>query len=188
MIPIKGEIVNTFSKISITNFSNRKQLLDNLNGLIIEYESTDNFGYLECPHCHSDKLIKYGTYERNIGIYDEFHKIKIKRVLCKECGRTHAIIPSFVIPFYQSERSFLINAINEIVVNNNKVVQTSIEIDISRQKLNSWIKRFKSHLTRLKVSLSYCLNDIIESLLNDVKSVIKYEEMNGIRFMEKVPT
>ena len=44
----------------------------------------------------SDNLIFYGTYERNIGIYGEYYKIRIKRVQCKYCERTHALLPTIL--------------------------------------------------------------------------------------------
>lgn len=188
MITLKTKIINIFSEKSSINFLNLDDLMSQLTDLIEEYESTDNFGYIECPNCHSDKLIRYGTYERNLGIKGEYQKINIKRVMCKECGHTHALIPSFILPFYQSERSFIVYAVSKVVVDKECVVEASKELEISRQELYSLVKRFKSHITRLKTTFKCSLEEIVIVILNEMENVFKYQVINGYRFMEKVPT
>lgn len=187
MITLKTKIINIFNVKSLINLDLKELIVDLLN-LIHDYERTDNFGYLECPNCHSDKLIKYGTYERNIGIQGEFEKINIKRVMCKECGRTHALIPSFILPFYQNERSFVIFAISKIVIDKKGIGEVVRELLISRQELGSLVKRFKSHVTRLTTTFRCCVEEIITSNLNEIENVFKYQVINGYRFMEKIPT
>jgi len=187
MITLKTKIINIFNVKSLINLD-LKELIGDLSNLIHDYERTDNFGYIECPNCHSDKLIKYGTYERNIGIQGEFEKINIKRVMCKECEKTHALIPSFILPFYQNERSFVIFSVTKIVIDKKGVVEAARELLISRQELNGLVKRFKSHVTRLKTTFRCGLEEIVSSVLNEVENVFKYQVINGYRFMEKIPT
>ena len=187
MITLKTKIINMFGEKKSKNLK-IEELKSQLSSLIEEYEATDNFEYIECPNCHSDKLIRYGTYERNLGIQGEYQKIKIKRVKCKECGKTHALIPSFILPFYQSERSFIVYAVSKVVVDEEGVVETSKKLEISRQELSSLVKRFKSHITRLKTTFKCSLEEIVKLTLNETEKVIKYEIINGCRFMEKVPT
>ena len=188
MKTLKTKKINIFNVKSAKIFLDLKDLMRELSSLIHDYEVTDNYGYIECPVCKSDKLIRYGTYERNIGIQGEYQKIKIKRVMCKECGHTHALIPSFILPFYQNERSFIIHAVTRIVIDNKSVVEVSKELEISRQEINSLVKRFKSHITRLKTTFKCGLEEILKTTLNEVKNIVKYEMINGCRFMEKVPT
>lgn len=188
MITLKNKIINIFNAKSTKFFLDLKYLTRELSNLIHDYEVTDNYGYIECPVCQSDKLIKYGKYERNIGIQGEYQKINIKRVMCKECGHTHALIPSFILPFYQNERSFIIHAVTRIVIDNKSVVEVSKELEISRQEINSLVKRFKSHITRLITTFKCGLEEILKTNLNEVENIVKYEIINGYRFMEKVPT
>lgn len=188
MITLKTKTINIFNVKSSINLLDLKELIGDLSNLIHDYEITDNFGYIECPNCHSDKLIKYGTYERNIGIQGEFEKINIKRVMCKECGKTHALIPSFILPFYQNERSFIIFAVSKIVIDKKGVVEAAKELEMSRQELNSLVKRFKSHVTRLTTTFRRGIEEILTSVLNEVENVFKYQKVNGYRFMEKIPT
>ena len=188
MITLKTKIINIYGEKSLRIFLDLRELIVDLLNLIHDYERTDNFGYIECPNCHSDKLIKYGTYERNIGIQGEFEKINIKRVMCKECEKTHALIPSFILPFYQNERSFVIFSVTKIVIDKKGVVEAARELLISRQELNGLVKRFKSHVTRLKTTFRCGLEEIVSSVLNEVENVFKYQVINGYRFMEKIPT
>ncbi|MBR6071242.1 MAG: hypothetical protein IKP77_00235 [Acholeplasmatales bacterium] len=50
---------------------------------------------LKCSCGCKGSLIKYGKYKRIIDDY----VIYIQRVYCKNCGITHALMPSFVIPY-----------------------------------------------------------------------------------------
>lgn len=111
---------------------------------ISEYEESLNYGYLICPDCHSDKLISYGTYERNVVIASVTYKIK--RVMYKGCGRTHAIIPSFLKPYFQYESSF-IDFIIVLVFGKNKIITETLEI--SRQLIRKWKKSFEEYKTRI---------------------------------------
>ena len=108
--------------------------------------------------------------------------------MCKECEKTHALIPSFILPFYQNERSFVIFSVTKIVIDKKGVVEAARELLISRQELNGLVKRFKSHVTRLKTTFRCGLEEIVSSVLNEVENVFKYQVINGYRFMEKIPT
>lgn len=189
MILLKEQKINIFGEKSKKKLVKEKEL-SKLSELIEEYEEENNgcYGYIECPNCNSDKLIGYGVYERNIGILGEYYKIKIKRVLCKECGRTHALIPSFIMPYYQNEASFILLGIREKEIEGKGMVEESKRLNITRQILYFWIKRFKSHLTRLKVTISNNIEKIINKLFEGIKVREKYQRINGIRFLEKVPT
>lgn len=55
-----------------------------------------------CPNCKfAGKLYTHGSYERNVITEDNFYKITIFRVKCPICGKTHALIPDFLIPYFQ---------------------------------------------------------------------------------------
>ncbi len=76
-----------------TNF---KEILENYNSMI-------NLPYMQCPYCKSTDLIRWGSYIRNINYILNniliYETIAIKRVKCKHCNHTHALIPSFIVPY-----------------------------------------------------------------------------------------
>ncbi|MEA3342262.1 MAG: DUF6431 domain-containing protein, partial [Chloroflexota bacterium] len=53
-----------------------------------------------CPHpdCRAnDCLIRWGTYERGARMGDADHRILIQRLRCNVCGRTHSLLPDFLL-------------------------------------------------------------------------------------------
>lgn len=100
-----------------------------------------------CPCCKGKEFVYYGSYKRYLRIKEnneitEF-EVKIKRVKCKTCNRTHAVIPDFIIP-YKLCTVKLVNKVIYLKINNiktNKEIEE--EYEVSRQLLNKWIKEFK---------------------------------------------
>lgn len=81
-----------------------------------KYNNLDNLPYIECPGCNSSELIKWGHYNRNIYFIRnniiEYKSVAIKRVRCKKCGATHALLPSFIIPYKQNLLDVILSSIN----------------------------------------------------------------------------
>ena len=67
-----------------------------------------------CPHpdCQaSGWLIRWGTYERGALTGDVDHRLRIQRVRCKVCGRTHSLLPDFLHPY----RHYVISLLQQVV-------------------------------------------------------------------------
>jgi hypothetical protein len=57
-----------------------------------------------CPHpaCRAEgSLIRWGTYERWACTGQAAYRLRIPRVRCKVCGRTHSLLPDFLHPHRQ---------------------------------------------------------------------------------------
>lgn len=199
LLPIEAIIMILLNqeKIKIFEYNNCKKIIDEklenekieeLVSLINEYESEENYEYIECPCCKSDRLIRYGSYKRNIGIFGKYYEIKIKRVQCKNCNHTHALIPSFIMPYFQNEVSFIVLGITLRELEEEKITEVSENLSVTRQLMYFWIRRFKSHLTRLKTTFSYALKEIMIFIFDGIKMRKKYQIINKLRFLEKVPT
>lgn len=76
-----------------------------------------------------------------------------------------------------------------LLINVKKIQKKKIEnrIDLSRQLIRKWEKRFKEHETRLKVTFNNELKEIFNQMLDD-KFIIKYYKENNIYYFQKVPT
>lgn len=74
---------------SFRNISSQSQYDSELSRISVSIHS------FSCPHCGEHSLILNGHYLRRICIAhrSDFLLIKVQRVFCKHCGRTHAIIP-----------------------------------------------------------------------------------------------
>lgn len=127
-----------------------------------------NNPYMECPYCGSSELIKWGTYTRNVCFIDNnvlIYKImKIQRVKCSGCNHTHALLPSFIIPY---KRSLL-----DVVL--NSLLNVDITIGISYDVVDKWRKQFNKCLPYLKTMFknnNKCL--IIKTFLQDINHYYK---------------
>jgi hypothetical protein len=67
-----------------------------------------------CPHpdCRAaDALIRWGTYERQALTGLQVYRIRVQRIRCKACGRTHSLLPDFLHPY----RHYVISLLQRIV-------------------------------------------------------------------------
>ncbi len=67
-----------------------------------------------CPHpdCQaSDCFIRWGTYPRLARTEITVYRIRIQRIRCKACGRTHSLLPDFLHPYRQYVTRLLQRAI-----------------------------------------------------------------------------
>jgi hypothetical protein len=67
-----------------------------------------------CPHpdCQTvGSLIGWGSYERNAVTVEADYRVRIWRVRCKVCGRTHSLLPDFLHP----HRHFVVHLLQHVV-------------------------------------------------------------------------
>jgi hypothetical protein len=67
-----------------------------------------------CPHpdCQAGgALIRWGSYERSAVTAEADYRVRIQRVRCKVCGRTHSLLPDFLHP----HRHFVIHLLQQAV-------------------------------------------------------------------------
>jgi predicted RNA-binding Zn-ribbon protein involved in translation (DUF1610 family) len=61
-----------------------------------------------CKSCGYEGLMhRHGYYSRNVITKYTIERINILRVKCPFCGKTHAILPGFLIPYYQYSLDFI---------------------------------------------------------------------------------
>lgn len=136
---------------------------NNFNIRIKEYEKNIkniNLFNIKCS-CGKCNLVKYGYYNRYIKYNDNKEKITILRVKCKSCGITHAILPSFVVPYIQTP----ILEVIEILQTDN-INSIDREAYIIKQKYSYFWKR---KLTSIFLSLNDLLIVIVEMCSNAFK-------------------
>ena len=67
-----------------------------------------------CPHpdCRAEgSLIRWGTYERWACTGQAAYRLRIQRVRCKACGRTHSLLPDFLHP----HRQYVLSLLQQVV-------------------------------------------------------------------------
>ncbi|WP_442879861.1 DUF6431 domain-containing protein [Anaerorhabdus sp.] len=93
-------------------------LLENFNYNLINQETYDLYinslclSSIPCPKCNQIHcLIYHASYNRYLKTRSNKIKLKIQRVLCTNCNSTHALLPSFIVPYSQITTSAMISII-----------------------------------------------------------------------------
>ena len=120
MITIYFKKINTLNQISYNNL---------INSLHINQ--------ITCSCGRSCCLIKHAYYTRHIKISGGVKvSLSILRVKCTECGKTHAILPSIIVPYSQvtlhDHITIIVNAANKSsqndVMNNNPLINENTSV------------------------------------------------------------
>jgi len=107
-----------------------------------------------CAPCgHKGSLIGHGYYSRTAKNKDEEILLSVKRVKCKICGDTHALLPAIIVPYSQillEDQVRIIecyengNGYSEMLDNNLCIDENNIR-SIIRQYCKHWQQRLLSH-------------------------------------------
>ena len=110
---------------------------------------------LECSCGIKGNCIKYGSYERKLIINDKTVTIKIQRVYCKHCKKTHAIMPIFIIPYEQKPLNYVLDLVMTYI--DKKVSKADYELTRYLSIYNRWENRLRS----IEITLSDGINKVI---------------------------
>jgi hypothetical protein len=97
--PAMAEVIAQHCIVMITgNFKGFKGITPEIYGKV-----TANLPLyrLRCSCGHAGCLVRHGYYSRRLKTRQGTIVLRILRVRCKECGRTHAILPEIVVPYSQ---------------------------------------------------------------------------------------
>lgn len=151
----------------------------NVENIIKTYENMLNYMGIICPRCQNQDLRYCDTYERNVIESGKEYRIIIKRVKCFCCGKKHAIIPDFLIPYKQHT----VKTINETVEKRMVAKQSTAEIEketgVSRQLQLYWKKQFLLIKSKVETTLAvFEVEELFKILKEDQNFQIKYYQKN----------
>lgn len=117
---------------------------------------------IQCSCGHSGCLIIHGYYTRSLKTHFGKVVLRILRYLCKECGKTHAVLPDFIVPYSQismQEHILIIQA--DTVEEYDAIMEDNILIDESNI---SYIKRqFRKHWKQRLLARNIVIDENISS-------------------------
>ena len=58
-----------------------------------------DFTLLTCPSCRHTGMVVHAYYMRDVRTDESIFRLKVVRVRCSSCGRTHAVLPDLLIPY-----------------------------------------------------------------------------------------
>lgn len=109
-----------------------------------------NLYSLRCPHCkHRGNFVFNGKYLRhcisleNKVIKEEF--FYVQRVKCKQCHRTHALLPDCILPHHSYSYAFIMCVLGDYYIEKQKVCAICQQYQITHSLFYSWIRRFQKH-------------------------------------------
>ena len=122
---------------------------------------------LTCPNCnHSGNMVHHGSYERFIQVdIDLRFYLKVLRVKCKFCGKTHALMPSGIVPFSKFSIKDVINAL--LMLKNGSSLTKTLNVFtlFDASTLRAIIYRFKKFWEQKLISLKIHLSLSVSSVL-----------------------
>lgn len=118
-----------------------------------------------CGHCGC--LTKHAYYTRSLKIFGGIKiTLSILRVKCSVCGKTHAILPSGIVPYSQVSLHDHITIINNNlknksqthVMNNNPLIDENTIAYI----LHNFRKHWQQRLCTFKIDISISSNHLVK--------------------------
>ena len=116
------------------------------------------FHQLTCTCGHSGCLHIHAYYERHLKTPSGRIKLRICRVKCECCGKTHAVLPSFIVPYSQiplQDQTAVIQA-SETGLSMETVMLDNTSIDESncRHIVRQYRKYWKQRVLSQKIPLT----------------------------------
>lgn len=116
------------------------------------------FHRLTCPCGHSGCLTIHGYYDRTVKSGDCDLLLHICRVICRECGHTHALLLSSIVPYSQISLPDQVDIIEHARSDGvfSAVMDTTPSID--ENCVRSVIRRFRRHWEQRLLSESILIS------------------------------
>lgn len=139
----------------ITYFSKNFKLINqkNYNSFVTELP----IHKLTCSCEISGCLTKHAYYNRNVKTPNGILKLRILRLICNSCGKTHAVFPICIVPYSQILLKDHINIIKTyktgaslepIMLENEYIDESNI-----RYIIKQYLRHWKEHLIAFKITL-----------------------------------
>lgn len=138
-----------------------------------EFIKSIDIGRMTCSCGLSGQLIKHAYYSRLVKTPDGIITLRILRVKCKHCGRTHAIFPEAIVPYSQiliNDHLSIIKAYNtgtsfeSIMMSNEYIDESNI-----RYIIHQYLRHWKEHIAAFGLSLTDSVHALVTKCLKTVK-------------------
>lgn len=113
---------------------------------------------LPCTCGCSGSFIRYGSYRRHVKADGIKFPLQIQRVLCRNCGRSHALLPSALVPYSQiplKDQAAVAEAYEDgtepsAVLGNNPELDSRTPFKLIRIYLSFWRERLRAERIPLR--------------------------------------
>ncbi|MEN3004804.1 DUF6431 domain-containing protein [Dehalobacterium formicoaceticum] len=120
---------------------------------------------LICPGC-GEKTVFHATYKRHLHIEDNVEWLTIQRVICKECERTHAVIPDFIRPYKHYSACDSEMSLRDM---DNGIPVEQVETSASISTLRRWAVEFREKSHQIAGALKALLFRFYKKVVNEIE-------------------
>lgn len=144
------------------------------------------FHALSCECSHTGHLIKHGFYKRSIKTSTAIVLIRVLRMRCKCCGKTHAILPEWIVPFSLVPLKDHINIISTYLKGTSLIPIMEANLCLDESNIRYIIRQFKFHWEeRLKAfRISYDGNLVEACFHNFTRQFMQIKRTSNILFLQ----
>lgn len=103
------------------------------------------FHQLKCSCGRCSCLVRHGSYRRTVKVGDGQFRLRVCRLRCSECGRTHALMLSCIVPYSQI---LLIDTVSILDCYEKRASFSAFlqeHLSIDENNISSIIRRYKKH-------------------------------------------
>lgn len=100
---------------------------------------------ITCSCGHAGCLIRHGYYVRTVTLKAGTFDLRILRLKCKECGKTHAILLANIVPYQRIGLAEQIDIINSYLGDRSYEQVLEAVADIDENNIKRVIKVFRDH-------------------------------------------
>lgn len=137
-------------------------------------------GQMKCPNgCKGRTFHKDGTYQRKLVCFENnevvIHEISVACVECKECGRTHAVLPSIVICHSQFSIQFAVQLIQAYLVGRYRSVNEMCKVyDVSVATFYRLLHGFKRDWRRMLKLVQKYTGEVGKEIDREIMKFVEY--------------
>ncbi len=141
-----------------------------LYGRMVEQLQLQEF---KCPHCgRKGRFKRHGEYSRYIvewaGGKKHCSRVSIVRFRYGDCGRTHAYLPSLMVPYTSYGLCFVLAVLIQYFQKSMTVMQICESYDISESMLYRWVHLFERRYEEWMEIITCGMDGIFCVILSDV--------------------
>lgn len=126
------------------------------------YDQTIDTLQLHRVQCTCGKkgcLIFHGHYRRNVKWLSDLIELVIQRVWCKDCGISHALIPSFLVPYSQIPLADQQEILDRVQSGKSMDAVMERNLLIDENNIKYIIRQFKKHWEQRLLSIGRSVRD-----------------------------
>ena len=124
------------------------------------------FHRLKCKCGHSGCMTVHGYYSRTVRSSFGAFRMRVCRVICSECGRTHAILPASLVPYSQIDFEDQCVIIDAFENGTDRNAACTPEGAIDENDVKTVIRNYRRHWRTMLICEAILLSDRLNLIIS----------------------